>query len=423
MMQRADDPTGEADAVPRERLSRLSEASLRINESLDFATVLQGVLDSGRALTTARYGVMTLLDDEGGVQDFLSSGLTAAEAGQLRRIPDGPRIFEALTGISEPMRLPDLAAHVRALGFGDFTHPLPVDVLRFLAAPMFHRGARVGHVFVGGKESGAEFSRADEETLVMLASQAALVIANARKTSEERQARANLETLVNTSPVGVVVVDARTGALISFNREALRIVDGLREGDQPPQDLLKVVTCVRADGREISLVELPLAEALRDGETVRAEEIVLRVPDGRRVSALLNATPIHGEDGQLASFVIMLQDMTPLEEQERLRAEFLAMVSHELQDAAHLHQGLGISHACGMLASRSSTPRRYTSSSASSTSSRITCATSSADLLDVARIETGTLPVSPRALRRWPCPRRGGPDPPSAASRGQEATS
>ena len=50
----------------RERLSRLSEASLRINESLDFGTVLQGVLDSARALTGARYGVITLLDDGGG---------------------------------------------------------------------------------------------------------------------------------------------------------------------------------------------------------------------------------------------------------------------------------------------------------------------------------------------------------------------
>ena len=45
----------------RERLSRLSEASLRINESLDFDDVLQGVLDSARgSLTGARYGVLTL---------------------------------------------------------------------------------------------------------------------------------------------------------------------------------------------------------------------------------------------------------------------------------------------------------------------------------------------------------------------------
>ena len=38
----------------RECLSRLNDASLRINESLDFDTVLQGVFDSARSLTEAR---------------------------------------------------------------------------------------------------------------------------------------------------------------------------------------------------------------------------------------------------------------------------------------------------------------------------------------------------------------------------------
>ena len=60
----------------RERLSRLSEASLRINESLDLDSVLQGVLDSARALTGARYALITTLDGSGQVAEFLVSGLT-----------------------------------------------------------------------------------------------------------------------------------------------------------------------------------------------------------------------------------------------------------------------------------------------------------------------------------------------------------
>ncbi len=74
-MERRDDLKQENEDL-RERLSRLSEASLRINESLDFDDVLQGVLDSARALTGARYGVLTLHDGDGEVQDFLSSGLS-----------------------------------------------------------------------------------------------------------------------------------------------------------------------------------------------------------------------------------------------------------------------------------------------------------------------------------------------------------
>ncbi|MCY4559746.1 MAG: hypothetical protein OXF79_25965, partial [Chloroflexi bacterium] len=75
-------------AALRERLSRLSQASLRINESLDFDAVLQGVLDSARSLTSARYGVMTLLDGGGGVREFLTSGMTAGEAERLLLTPD-----------------------------------------------------------------------------------------------------------------------------------------------------------------------------------------------------------------------------------------------------------------------------------------------------------------------------------------------
>ena len=375
-----------------ERLSRLSEASLRINESLDFDEVLQGVLDSARSLTAANYGVMTLLDDGGRVQDFLSSGLTPEETEQLRVMPDGPRIFESLTPISEPMRIPDLLEHVRALGFCGFNLPLPVGAFRFMAAPMFHRGGRSGHLFVGDKAGGEEFTRADEETLVMFASQAALVIANARTYLEERQARVDLETLVNTSPVGVVVLDARTGAPVSINREAMRIVGGLRDEDQPLEDLLEAFICVRSDGREVSLGNLPLAEALSGAETVRAEEIVLRVADGRSVSVLLNASPIHSADGQLASFVVTLQDMTPLEEQERLRAEFLAMVSHELRTPLAAVKGsiTTLLESARELDSAEMTQFFHIIRDQSDQMRFLI-----GDLLDVARIETGTLPVDP----------------------------
>ncbi|MCY4579569.1 MAG: response regulator [Chloroflexi bacterium] len=377
----------------RERLSRLSAASLRINESLDFDTVIQGILDSARSLTAARVGVMTLLDDGGTVQDFLSSGLTGEEDERLWLTPEGLGVLESLTGISEPLRIPDIVEYVRALGFSGFSIPVPVGrACSFMASPIFHRGARVGHVFVGDREDGEEFTLADEEILVMFASQAALVIANARTHREERQARADLETLVNTSPVGVVVLDARTGAPVSLNREALRIVDGLREGEQAAEDLLEVVTCVRADGREVSLRELPLAEVLSAGETVRAEEIVLRVPGGPSVSVLLNASPIHAEDGQLASFVVTMQDMTPLEEMERLRAEFLAMVSHELRTPLAAVKGsvTTLLEATGELDPAEMT-QFFRIIRDQSDQMRFLIG----DLLDVARIETGSLPVDP----------------------------
>lgn len=46
---------------------------------------------------------------------------------------------------------------------------------------------------------------------------------------------------------------------------------------------------------------------------------------------LVNATPIAGADGALASVVVAMQNLAPLRELERRRAEFPCMVSHELR--------------------------------------------------------------------------------------------
>ena len=87
-MKRPDERDREIEAL-RERLSRLSGASLRINESLDFDTVLQEVADSARALTASRYAAITVLDEAGRLSDFIVSGLTTEEHQGLWDMPEG----------------------------------------------------------------------------------------------------------------------------------------------------------------------------------------------------------------------------------------------------------------------------------------------------------------------------------------------
>ena len=118
-MEQADDQAREI-AELRDRLSRLSQASLRINESLDFDTVLQGVLDSACSLTGARYGVITLLDESGQVQDFVTSGLTAEEHRRFTDLPEGMMFFQYLSNIQEPLRLRDFTATSAPWAFRSF---------------------------------------------------------------------------------------------------------------------------------------------------------------------------------------------------------------------------------------------------------------------------------------------------------------
>ena len=138
--------------------------------------------------------------------------------------------------------------------------------------------------------------------------------------------------------------------------------------------------------------ELPIAQQLSTGETVRAEEVVLSLPDGRSVRMLINATPIPAEDDTVASVVVTMQDLAPLDEIERLRTEFLGLVSHELREPLAAIRGSAVTLLEDAAALDPAEMREF---------HRIIVEQSGhmrsliGDLLDAGRIDTGTLSVSP----------------------------
>ena len=388
------DELARANAALRDRLSRLSEASHRINKSLDFCTVLEGVLESACALTGGKSGVITLLDDSGQVQDFFAHGISSEKAQSLWNMPQHSKFFDYLGKITEPVRVKDLRTYVRELGFSEFRPPTTASpVLAILMAPILHLNELVGHIYVGEKGDGREFTLEDEEVLVVFASQAALAIANARRYREEQETRAYLETLINTSPVGVAVFNAKTGKLVSYNRETERMFMTLSSPGYTVEELLKVMTVRRASGWEYTLAEGPVDKTLRSGETVRSEEVVYSVPDGRSLTALVNGTPIRSDDGEIISFVFTLQDMAPLKEMERMRAEFLAMVSHELRTPLSAVKG-SITTLLDPSTTLNSAETHQFHQIIDTQTDRMRELI--ADLLDVARIESGTLSVLPK---------------------------
>ena len=372
----------------RRRMSALSAATLRISASLEFDKVLQEVVDSARMLTGARYGLIIPLDNAGQPQDFVTAGMSAEEHRRIVEWPDGPRLFEHFRDLPDVLRIADIHAFVRSLDFSPDLLPSGT----YLGMPLHHQGVHVGNFYLVGKEGGTAFTDEDEEVLVLFASQAAGAIANARTYRAERLARADLEALVDTSPVGVAVFDAKTGALVLINREARRIGETLQLHDHSPQDWLNVISCRRADGREVALDQFPLSGELVNAELVRAEEIVLSTPEGCSVTALINATPIRVESGAVESVVVTLQDLAPLKQMDRMRAEFLSMVSHELRVPLTSIKGstatvLTASPAFG--AAEVLQFFRIIDDQADHMSGLI------ADLLDAGRIDSGMLSVSP----------------------------
>lgn len=375
----------------RDRMTRLCDATLRINESLQFEKVLQVVLDSARDLTDSTYGVLTTLDKSKFPQDLVTSGIEEDDRRSLTQPnPQGLAVYNHLSSLRQPLRVSDFTKYITSVGIA---FPLPFPFTALLTAPIRHGGETVGSIYLAKRETSKDFTREDEEILVMFASQAALVIANSRKHRDERRARLDLETLIETCPVGVAVFNLRTGEPVSFNPEAGRIVGALLNPDQTPEDLLRLITVKRNDKRELSLRDISLTRVLSAGKTVRAEEVTLQVPDGRSVTVLMNATPIRSADGTIESFVVTMQDMTALEELERKRAEFLGVVSHELRAPLSSIKGSAstLRESGGSLdPAETDLFYRIIEQQANHMSNLIT------DLLDLARIDSGALSVAPK---------------------------
>ena len=182
-MTKRDEPNPDVEAL-RERSARLSGAILRISASLDVDTVLREVVDSARALTGARYGVIATIDEVGRPLGHVASGLTPEEAREMAAWPDAMRLFAHLRSLDGPLRLADLGDYVRSLGFA----PGLIPCRTFQGTPIRHRGLDVGNFFLGEKAGGAEFTDDDEEVLVLLAAQAAIAISNARAHRDEQRA-------------------------------------------------------------------------------------------------------------------------------------------------------------------------------------------------------------------------------------------
>ena len=372
----------------RSRLSTLSRASLRVSETLDVNTVLKEVIDNARDLTDARYGALLTYERSGSIQDFITSGMSDEQIEHMNTLPKGLGLLGYINEIREPLRISDISSHPSSVGFPE-NHP---PMKTFLGMPIRHSGEHVGNIYLTEKEGGRDFTREDQDVLVMFASQAGAAIFNARRYREEQQAKADLEALVNISPVGVVVFDAETGDLVSANDETRRIVGKLNNPGRSLSQLLEVITLRRPDGTDIPVEELPTTKAVMQGESVLADEVVIHLPDGRAITTLVSARPIRRDDGKIVSVVATIQDITPLEEVKVQRAEFLSNVSHELRTPLSAIKGsasaiLSSPHPLDVAETRQFL--RVIDEQSDYMRNLIN------DLVDLTQVETGSIPVNP----------------------------
>jgi hypothetical protein len=68
-------------AVLKERIAKLSSAALRVASTLDVNGVLREIVESARALSDARYGLIVTTDVDESTLEFVTSGVAEEEEG------------------------------------------------------------------------------------------------------------------------------------------------------------------------------------------------------------------------------------------------------------------------------------------------------------------------------------------------------
>ena len=153
--------------------------------SLD--AVLQRIVELAVELTGARYGALGVLTPDGqSIQEFITVGITPEERAALGDPPTGHGLLGALIREEGPLRIPDIGADPRSVGFPP-NHP-PMTSL--LGARIIGRGTVFGNIYLTDKRGAEMFDEEDERVLVVLATQAAIAVENARLYDEtERRGR------------------------------------------------------------------------------------------------------------------------------------------------------------------------------------------------------------------------------------------
>ncbi|GCF14418.1 hypothetical protein Harman_23530 [Haloarcula mannanilytica] len=135
--------------------------------------------------------------------------------------------------------------------------------------------------------------------------------------SELRQERNLVESIVETSPVGIVVVDA-DGELSFVNEHAEEIYGRTREElnefsyDDSRWDI------VNEDGEQFEAGNIPFEQVVAREKPVYDQVLGLRRPSGKRIWMSVNGAPRWTETGEMDGAIFAIEDIT---EQRELEAE------------------------------------------------------------------------------------------------------
>jgi signal transduction histidine kinase len=157
-------------------LQALDAAVRGISSVLDVEQVLQLIVDGVRQLLAAQYAALGIVDDEGLITQFITSGISAEQRRAIGDLPRGHGLLGLIIRENRSYRIRSIASHPESYGFPP-NHP-PMD--SFLGVPVTVKGEVIGRLYLTNKQDAPEFSAYDQALGETFALHAGIAIENAR---------------------------------------------------------------------------------------------------------------------------------------------------------------------------------------------------------------------------------------------------
>jgi signal transduction histidine kinase len=164
-----------------ERFRRLLSLSASIFSEHTIEAVLQRIVDGAREVVGARYAALGVLSQDGeSLATFVTSGMDQGLRARIGDLPHGRGLLGFVIREAKPIRTRDINRHHERHGFP--AHHPPMH--SFLGVPIKTGRSVFGNLYLTEKIGGSEFDVEDEGIAVLLATQAAVAIENARLMEE-----------------------------------------------------------------------------------------------------------------------------------------------------------------------------------------------------------------------------------------------
>jgi PAS domain S-box-containing protein len=296
----------------------LLQANRILSSKLDIADVLLAVMELATKVVKAEASSLLLLDPSKNELYFdVSVGGASASIKQIR-LKVGEGIAGWVAKELQPLIVNDVSKDPRFTMKVDKSTSF--NTRSILAVPLVSKGKLVGVVEAINKELNGEFSDQDREAFEVFAGQAAVAIENARLFTEMTQEREKLNTVFREMSDGILLLDA-AGRVVLANAAASHWI-GLKVDELVGRlwnvDLFSGFESVP-----------PLAPIERAKERLSSYQLSRHAVKDLFLGAVL--VRLQNADGPLSGALVILRDETEERRGDRLKSNFLSLISHKLK--------------------------------------------------------------------------------------------